>query len=100
MRKKSLTNKAGEVRGLTRADIRAMRPAGEVLPSSLVNVLPKRKQGQRGAQKQPTKVSVTLRYSSEVIHYFRATGRGWQTLMDEALKDWIVHHPMSEHKTL
>jgi uncharacterized protein (DUF4415 family) len=33
-----------------------------------------------------------LRYSPEVIDAFRATGKGWQTRMDEALKDWLREH--------
>jgi len=93
MKMKPLTNKTGQVRELTRKDIRAMRPADEVLPDDLLKILPKRKVGQRGSQKQPTKVAVTLRYSPEVVEYFKATGEGWQTRMDEALKEWIKKHP-------
>lgn len=93
MKKKPLTNKAGHVRELTRKDIRDMRSAGEVLPTDLLDVLPKRKVGQRGQQKKPTKISVTLRYSPEVVNYFKATGEGWQIRMDEALKEWIKKHP-------
>jgi len=95
MKKKSkpLTNKSGQVRELTRKDIQAMRPSSEVLPAELQKILPKRKVGERGSQKQPKKVSVTLRYSPEVVKYFKATGEGWQTRMDEALKEWIRKHP-------
>ena len=92
MKKKSLTNKSGEIRELTQTDIRAMQSADKVLPPNLLAILPKRKVGQRGPQKQPTKVPVTLRYSTEVIDFFKATGQGWQTRMDEALKDWIKDH--------
>jgi uncharacterized protein (DUF4415 family) len=93
MTKKPLTNKAGQVRELTRKDISNMRSAKEVLPANLLDVLPKRKVGQRGRQKVPTKVSVTLRYSPEVVNYFKETGDGWQIRMDEALKEWIKKHP-------
>ncbi len=93
MNKKPLTDNSGEVRELTREDLHTMRTAAEVLPANLVDILPKRKPGQRGAQKQPTKVAVTMRYSQEVINYFKSTGEGWQTRMDEALKEWIMQHP-------
>ena len=53
MKKKPLTNKAGHVRELTSEDIRAMRPASEVLPKKLLDVLAKRKRGERGPQKEP-----------------------------------------------
>ena len=38
------------------------------------------------------KVSTTIRLSPEVIDYFKAGGRGWQTRIDEALRDWIGKH--------
>lgn len=50
----------------------------------------KRKQGERGAQRSPTKQSVSIRYSPEVIAYFKATGAGWQTRINEALRDWVA----------
>lgn len=93
MKKKPLTNKSGKVRELTRKDIRSMRPAKAVLPADLVSVLPKRKVGQRGAQKFPTKIQVTARYSPEVVKYFKETGSHWQARMDEALKEYIKKHP-------
>lgn len=39
------------------------------------------------------KVLLSVRYSPEVVEYFRATGEGWQARMDEALKEWIKAHP-------
>jgi uncharacterized protein (DUF4415 family) len=37
-------------------------------------------------------VQLSIRYSPEVIAHFKATGKGWQTRMDEALKEWIAEH--------
>ena len=45
--------------------------------------------GQRGLQKRPTKVAVTVRYSPEVVAYFKATGEGWQTRMNDALRQYV-----------
>jgi len=87
--RKPLTDESGEVRELTREDTRRFRPADEVLPPELLAALPKRNRGQRGAQRQPTKEAVTVRYSREVLEYFRSTGTGWQARMDEVLKDWV-----------
>ena len=36
------------------------------------------------------KKQITLRLSREVIEHFRATGAGWQTRIDEALKKAIA----------
>ncbi len=86
MSRKPLTDKSGEVRELTREDIRAMRPAAEVLPPELLAVLPKRKPGQRGAQRAPVKKKISLRVDAEVLAYYRATGPGWQSRVNETLK--------------
>jgi uncharacterized protein (DUF4415 family) len=39
-----------------------------------------------------TKKRITIRLSRDVVESFRATGSGWQTRMDEALKEWIREH--------
>lgn len=36
-----------------------------------------------------TKVSTTIRFDAEVLAAFKATGDGWQTRMNDALKDWL-----------
>ena len=46
----------------------------------------------RGPGRKPRKRALTVRYSPEVVAYFKATGQGWQTRMDEALKEWIAQH--------
>jgi uncharacterized protein (DUF4415 family) len=48
----------------------------------------------RGPNKRPVKEQVAIRFSPEVLAYFRAQGRGWQTRMDEALKEFIQSHPV------
>jgi len=45
-----------------------------------------RRPGQRGKQKSATKQLVSLRLSPSVLEYFKATGPGWQTRIDEVLK--------------
>ncbi len=46
----------------------------------------------RGPNKQPIKEQVAVRYSPEVLAYFRATGSGWQTRMDEVLREYVSSH--------
>jgi uncharacterized protein (DUF4415 family) len=46
----------------------------------------------RGPSQKPRKTQLTVRYSPEVVAYFKATGKGWQARMDEALKEWIAQH--------
>ena len=49
----------------------------------------KRKPGQRGPQVAPTKRLVSVRYSQDVLDFFKAGGAGWQSRMDDALKQWV-----------
>jgi uncharacterized protein (DUF4415 family) len=86
-KRQPLTDAEGEVRELTAADMKHFRPAKEVLPESLQTKL-----GVRGQQKSPTKERITIRLSPEVVQRFRATGTGWQTRVDAALKDWLKSH--------
>jgi uncharacterized protein (DUF4415 family) len=37
-------------------------------------------------------VSTTVRFDRDVLDAFRSTGRGWQTRMNEALKEWLKEH--------
>ncbi len=38
------------------------------------------------------KVLVSVRYSPEVVEYFRSTGRGWQSRMDGVLRQYVARH--------
>lgn len=35
---------------------------------------------------------VSVRYSPEVIAFFKSTGEGWQTRMDDVLKDYVMQN--------
>lgn len=39
-----------------------------------------------------SKTQVTLRLDVEVVEKFRASGDGWQTRINEALKSWVRTH--------
>lgn len=39
-----------------------------------------------------TKEQVAIRIDREVLAAFRASGAGWQTRMNDALKDWLRTH--------
>ncbi|MBN3758169.1 BrnA antitoxin family protein [Paraburkholderia sp. Tr-20389] len=56
------------------------------VPSEEFNKL--RRLGARGRPKlESPKILVSIRYDAEVIDAFEATGDGWQTRINEALKD-------------
>ncbi|RUP27676.1 MAG: hypothetical protein EKK45_13825 [Curvibacter sp.] len=62
------------------------------LPASLRDKLKRRP---RGPQKSARKISTTIRLSPEVVVAFRAAGDGWQTRIDQALKEWLKMHPQA-----
>lgn len=44
----------------------------------------------RGPQKTPTKIPTTVRYSPEVIETYKGLGKGWQTRMNQDLRELIA----------
>ncbi len=48
----------------------------------------------RGRPKTPApKVAINIRLSHDVLSRFKATGRGWQTRINQALEQWLETHP-------
>ena len=45
----------------------------------------------RPVSKNPKQL-VSIRYDSQVIEYFKATGKGWQTRINEVLMEYIKTH--------
>lgn len=39
-----------------------------------------------------TKRQVTVRYDADVVDAFKARGPGWQTRMNDALREWLRDH--------
>ncbi len=38
------------------------------------------------------KLLVSVRYSPEVVAYFKSTGEGWQSRMDGVLREYVTRH--------
>jgi uncharacterized protein (DUF4415 family) len=47
---------------------------------------------QRGRPSGSDKTQIALRIDNTVLSAFKATGKGWQTRMNEALKEWLKEH--------
>ncbi len=86
--RKPLIDQTGEIGDLSSLAKDNLKPF-KSLPKSLKAKL-------RGRPKAGvTKESVTIRLSPEVVQSFRASGAGWQTRMDAALKDWLKTHKVA-----
>lgn len=40
------------------------------------------------------KESQNIRLDRDILAAFKATGKGWQTRMNNALREWLKEHPM------
>lgn len=81
---KPLTNKDGDVRSLTKADMHRFRPAREVCPE-LVAAYEAGTLRKRGRPKSSHKTPTSIRLDDEVVAFFKSKGAGWQTRINMAL---------------
>ena len=85
--RKPLIDEDGEVREITAEDVARFKPFS-ALPASEQKVLLKLRK--RGPQKSPKKVPISIRLSPDVAEGLRATGNGWQSRADQALRTWLA----------
>ncbi len=79
----------------TAEDFANARPASEVLPElfgakNAGDLLQPKKTGR--PRTNTPKIFTGIRLDADVLEAFRATGSGWQTRMNEALKEWLKEH--------
>lgn len=68
--------------------------AQPLTPKQLKSMVPIR--ALRGRPKsEHTKLLVSVRYSQEVVAYFKSTGEGWQSRMDGVLRQYVARHSRS-----
>ncbi|WP_096084366.1 BrnA antitoxin family protein [Agaribacterium haliotis] len=47
----------------------------------------------RGKQKEPVKISITIRLDADLVELLRGSGRGWQTRVNAALRQhYLCNH--------
>ena len=46
----------------------------------------------RGPQKAPLKVPTTIRFDADVLAELKASGKGWQTRVNDAMRDALKKH--------
>ena len=44
---------------------------------------------QRAPKDKPLKVPTTIRFDADVLTALKASGKGWQTRVNQAVKDWL-----------
>ncbi len=77
----------------TTEQIARTRPASEVLPQIFDAQVAQEMLKPRGRPRAThPKERINIRLSHDVITHFKASGDGWQTRIDAALKDWLRTH--------
>ena len=84
------------------AAMRAAPPSEAKNPVSWANAIPTYGGGveatlnqlrrTRGAQRAPLKVPTTIRFDADVLAELKASGRGWQTRVNDAMRAWLKQH--------
>ena len=73
----------------TEEDFARARPASEFFPPEVMALLV-RQRGRPALAEGERKAKVNLRLSPDVVAALRATGAGWQTRVDQALRKAFV----------
>ena len=79
-----------EDRAITAA-AKADPDAQPLTPGQLKAMVPLRALRGRPKSANPKQL-VSVRYSPEVLEYFKSTGEGWQSRMDGVLKQYVSRH--------
>lgn len=85
-------NEDGEVLELTQEFFTKAKPANEVLPQILGSEMANRLLNSKQDEKKSVKIGVFARYDPKVVAYFKATGKGWQTRMNDVLVEYVASH--------
>ncbi len=81
-----LTDEEGEARKLTRGDFRGMRPVREAMPEFIEAMAEFRRKLGRPKVEAP-KVHVGFRLASDVVASIKASGRGYNARVEQALRE-------------
>jgi uncharacterized protein (DUF4415 family) len=65
---------------------------GAVASRSLPELREKLSGCHRGPGNKPRKVPTTIRFDPDVLAALKATGKGWQTRVNDAMREWVKAH--------
>ena len=91
MKNKPLTNEAGDVRPLTKADFMGMRPMRELDAAFIAQVEEAKRL--RGRPQGRSKKVVSISLDLDILDALRASGSGWQTRVNTLLRAAVGLQP-------
>lgn len=76
-------------------EVRRAKPASVVLPELFGSKAAKEMLKPRGRPVSAVvKERITIRLDPDVVAAFKATGRGWQTRVNDAMREWVKTHTL------
>ena len=79
---------------LDAAWFKAAKPASSALPPALYASLVAMKRPPGRPKVETPKVFTAIRLDADLLEKFKATGKGWQTRVNAALRQYVVEHPL------
>jgi uncharacterized protein (DUF4415 family) len=66
--------------------------ADAVVSRSLPELREKLAARRRGSGQSPRKVPTTIRFDADVLAALKASGKGWQTRVNDVMREWMKSH--------
>jgi uncharacterized protein (DUF4415 family) len=83
-----------DARELDREWYTGAKPAHEAFPPETYAALVAMKRPRGRPKAETTKVFTAIRLDADVLEAFKSTGKGWQTRVNSALRQFITEHPV------
>jgi uncharacterized protein (DUF4415 family) len=80
----------------TDKDFAKAKPASEFFPPETYAALVSMKRSPGRPKADETKVFTAIRLDADVLETFKSTGKGWQSRMNAALRQFIAEHPLRD----
>src|SRR3989338_11335779 len=71
------------------------KPASEFFPPETYAAMVAMKRPRGRPKANETKVFTAIRLDADLLETFKATGKGWQTRVNAALRQFITEHPLN-----
>jgi uncharacterized protein (DUF4415 family) len=66
------------------------RPAREVMPPEFFEAWDKLRRARGRPPLENPKIATAIRFDADVLAGLRATGKGWQTRVNDAMRQWLA----------